>query len=239
MSRNLIETCADLCANSYNDNAPGFLDVEDLRYGVFETKLGTIIAIRGTANAENWLTDASVWPKRSCGGYLAHGGFVDAYRQLCAGGMPTVKGERVIATGHSLGGAIATLLAEHTGCRLVTFGSPRVYWRFGSAPKLDHTRIVCDDDPVPLVPRYLYSHRDPARELKDKDNHLIQVKDHSMTNYLKLLPLLALLAGCSTITNNFTGSNNTLVIEQPKTVSTSPSIAATTGDNTIPASLFP
>lgn len=45
--------------------------------------------------------------------------------------------------------------------------------------------------------------------------------------------LIALfVTGCSTITNNFTGDNNSLMIEQPKTVQTSPSV--TTGDNTLP-----
>lgn len=228
----LTRKCAEMCAASYDDNAAGFTTVGDLRYGVFNTDHGTIVVIRGTANADNWLTDASVWPKRSCGGYLAHSGFISAYRELCAAGIPTIKGGQIIATGHSLGGAIATLLAEHTGCRLITFGSPRVYWRFGLAPKLDHTRIVADDDPVPLVPRYLYSHRDPATKLKDGDSHLIQVKDHSMSNYIKLLPLLALLAGCSTIHCNFTGDNNKVTIEQPKSVTTSPSITAS--GNTVP-----
>lgn len=183
----MIATCAQLCEASYDDAAPGFTTVGDLRYGVFYTEHGTIIVIRGTANADNWLTDARAFPARSCGGFLAHKGFVAAYRELCSGGMPTVKRQNVIATGHSLGGAVATLLAEHIGCQLVTFGSPRVYWRFGRAPKLDHVRVVRDDDPVPMVPKFLYSHRTEPMLLKDKDSHLIQVKDHCMSGYIKAL----------------------------------------------------
>lgn len=180
----MIATCAQLCLDSYDDNAPGFTTVGDLRFGVFDTPVGTVIAIRGTANVDNWLTDASVWPKRSCGGYLAHAGFVDAYRELCAAGMPTTKGQSVIATGHSLGGAIATLLAEHTGCKLITFGSPRVYWRFGRAPLLQHTRVTRDDDPVQHLPKFCYSHRQPAMVLHDGDHHLLQIKDHKMSGYV-------------------------------------------------------
>jgi pimeloyl-ACP methyl ester carboxylesterase len=183
----MLATCAHLCAESYNDKSPDFITIGDLRYGVFDTLFGKIICIRGTANLDNWLTDARAFPARSCGGYLAHKGFVSAYRELCAGGMPTTKGQKVIATGHSLGGALATLLAEHTGCRLVTFGSPRVYWRFGSAPKLNHIRIVRDDDPVPMIPALFYSHRSRPLALRDSDHHLIQVKDHSMAGYSKAL----------------------------------------------------
>jgi len=181
----MIQTCAKLCKDSYDDTAPGFVNVGDLRYGVFDTEYGTVIAIRGTANLDNWLTDARAFPARSCGGFLAHKGFVSAFRELCTGGMPTIKGGNVIATGHSLGGAIATLLAEHTGCKLVTFGSPRVYWRFGRAPVLDHVRVVRDDDPVPMVPKFLYSHRCDPVAIHDNDHHLIQVTDHLMTAYMK------------------------------------------------------
>lgn len=191
----MISTCAALCHASYDDNAPGFTTVGDLRYGVFEMPMGTIICIRGTANLDNWLTDARVFPVRSCGGYLAHHGFVSAYRELCSGGMPTTKGAQIIATGHSLGGAIATLLAEHTGCQLVTFGSPRVYFRFGRAPKLNHTRVVRDDDPVQHVPKLFYSHRNDPLALHDGDAHLLQVRDHFMKGYVSAVAGLKIEKG--------------------------------------------
>lgn len=237
MQVDVIKTCAELCESSYDDAAPGFTTVGGLRYGVFGTPHGQIVCIRGTANFDNWLTDARVFPARSCGGYLAHKGFVAAYRELCAGGMPTSKGAPVIATGHSLGGALATLLAEHIECPLVTFGSPRVYWRFGRAPTLDHIRVVRDDDPVPMVPKFLYSHRTEPMKLKDNDLHLIQIGDHFMTGYRKMLatiPVIILLAGCSTVNCNFTGDNNRVMIEVPKTVTTSPVLTAR--ENTVPLS---
>lgn len=183
----MILTCAKLCEESYDDGAPGFITVGDLRYGVFNTQLGTIICIRGTANLDNWLTDIKVIPAKTCGGFWAHKGFVEAYRELCNHGMPTTKGQKVIATGHSLGGAIATLLAEHTGCALVTFGSPKVYWRFGKVPNINHLRMVRDDDPVPEVPKIFYKHQCGPIVLKDSDDHILQVKDHYMAGYMKMI----------------------------------------------------
>jgi uncharacterized protein YcfL len=41
-----------------------------------------------------------------------------------------------------------------------------------------------------------------------------------------------LLAGCSTVNCNFTGDNNKVSIEQPKTISTSPALTAS--GNTVP-----
>lgn len=179
----MVKTCAELCLQSYDPAATGWTDVDDLRYGIFSTPVGRVLCIRGTANAENWLRDAPAFPARTCAGHLAHKGFVRAFQALCAAGMPTIKGDNIIATGHSLGGAIATLLAEHVGCPVVSFGSPRVYWRLGRAPVLDHTRVVRDDDPVPQVPKFLYSHRDVPLLLRDGDHSLIQVEDHFMAGY--------------------------------------------------------
>lgn len=48
---------------------------------------------------------------------------------------------------------------------------------------------------------------------------------------------VSFLSACSTITCNFTGSNNRLTIEQPKTISTTPSLQA--DGNSIPASVIP
>jgi triacylglycerol lipase len=184
----IVRQCAELCLASYDDNAKGFTSVGDLRFGMHVIDGTAFVTIRGTANASNWLRDADVLPVRSCGSHLAHQGFVDAYRKLCSGGMQTTKGHpEVIATGHSLGGGIATLLAEHTGCRLVTFGSPRVYFRFARVPQIDHARVVNEEDPVPMVPRILYSHKQPPIMLKDNDSLLIDVKDHFMRHYYDMV----------------------------------------------------
>ena len=181
----VVKECARLCELSYDSGAVDFVTAGDFRYGVFDTKFGRIVVIRGTANVDNWLTDLRVTPARTCGGYIGHKGFITAFRELCNSGIPLANID--YATGHSMGGALATQLAERTKCKLITFGSPRVYWRFGRAPELNHIRVIRDDDPVPMVPKFMYSHRVAPLLLQDDDHHLIQIKDHSMKSYIKAL----------------------------------------------------
>lgn len=182
---NSFFACAALCLESYEpDLPPGFLDVGDLRFGIRETKAGTIIAVRGTANLANALRDIWVRPCRTPRGHWAHRGFVSGYERLreVVGTPPP----GAIFTGHSFGAAVALLFAEEFDAPAVTFGCPRIYLRFGKAPKhIKHTRIVCDDDPVTMVPRIFYRHLCEPITLRDEDSQLIDLADHAMAVYLQ------------------------------------------------------
>lgn len=176
-------TAALLCKKAYN----GF-KVENHSFAVADLPDATIIAIAGTANLENVLEDASVWPRKSPSGAFAHAGVMDAFTELekaVEGHVP--KDRRLVFAGHSLGGGIAQIFAEKYSTEVITFGSLKTYFRFYPAPKLYHSRVVCDDDPVPLVPGIMYSHRNEAIELKDKDNEILDVKDHSIDVYINRL----------------------------------------------------
>lgn len=182
----LIIRCAEMCRDGYGDEElANHYNVKDLRFAYQDG----VLMFRGTANKANVLRDLSILPARTIKGHLAHRGFVGAVDDLVsdvARVVPHAERNKIIVTGHSLGGATALLFAELFGCHAITFGCPRTYFRFGSKPEIQHTRIICDDDPVPMIPRIMYRHLHPAQELKDRDGG-IDLKDHGIKVYLQRL----------------------------------------------------
>jgi len=101
------------------------------------------IVFRGSHNLENFMTDANVFqieytcPSKNC---HVHSGFYKAYQSISADVLGKVRkilsqdshaGFTVICSGHSLGAALATLLAvdltlSGTPVTLLNMGSPRV-----------------------------------------------------------------------------------------------------------------
>lgn len=120
------------------------------------------IGVRGTADLENALQDVE-WEKvedPALGIFLHQGMATDARRCLDVVRPQLRKDLRVHVTGHSLGGAIAALLAawlEHEGfdvARTITFGQPMLTNEQG-AKSLEHIgvlRVVDAEDVVPLLP---------------------------------------------------------------------------------------
>ncbi len=79
----------------------------------------------------------------------------------------------MVATGHSLGGAVATLAAAYlraagNAVDLYTYGSPRVgndaFANFVSAQAGLEIRVTHLDDPVPRLPPLLFSYRHTSPE---------------------------------------------------------------------------
>lgn len=181
---------ARLCQESYEGGAQ-FVDVDDLRFGVIDRGESIAVVFRGSANLHNWLLDVEAFPCVTEGGHLAHHGFVSAVeklRDVVAAKLPQ-DGRPVIYTGHSLGGAIAAIFAQETGSQAVTFGCPRVWWFKDEPPVINHVRVICDDDPVPLVPRFSFQHdkTEAILLLTDHDRDLINPQDHCIGNYVERL----------------------------------------------------
>ncbi|WP_248751649.1 lipase family protein [Pseudomonas sp. MWU15-20650] len=126
-----------------------------------------LISVRGTVSGADVLRDANAHQVAIAGGVgKAHEGFYQAYLAMNDFVLRYLdqfyERQRIVICGHSLGGAIALLLAE--GLRrvadrnynplLYTYGAPRAadaeFTR--GASSLVHHRIVNHNDPVPSVP---------------------------------------------------------------------------------------
>jgi len=120
------------------------------------------ITVRGTANNQNFSEDLNIAVRddRSVG-IPVHAGFDLAARSIYDDVGPYLKsGYKTYVTGHSLGGAVAVILALYLiedGIeveRVVTFGQPRFTTADGvrRLSSLPLTRVVDENDVVPMVP---------------------------------------------------------------------------------------
>lgn len=111
---------------------PGRFDLAAEGFGVVDANRRAIIAFRGTQpdSFRDFLSDARFLPTAWRGVGSVHRGFaetLDAVLPEIEAWLAEVKPAHLVITGHSLGAAIATLLAAlQPEAELVTFGSPRV-----------------------------------------------------------------------------------------------------------------
>jgi pimeloyl-ACP methyl ester carboxylesterase len=162
-----IRAVADgsLAANVINKMTDTQVRIEEAHDGEF------IIIFPGSASWRDWLTNSSVRKTEWHAGVKVHEGFMEAFRSVAGEVMTRVSGAAsVIITGHSLGGALATLCADACADMGVdveavyTFGSPRVgngAFARQYNDDLGHVtyRVVNARDPVPKVPWMLGTYR--------------------------------------------------------------------------------
>jgi len=121
-----------------------------------------IIAIRGTDNVENAIVNVSLKLLPDKHAKIAlHQGFAEAAEAIYKEVLPKLhKNYKISTTGHSLGGAVAVILAmyldmdQYNVGPIVTFGQPKVT-NVGGALAFEHlnvSRVVNPHDLVPLVP---------------------------------------------------------------------------------------
>lgn len=161
-----------------------------------------LISVRGTfkTSACDWLSNLRMAGVTGPSGYTVHAGFWAAAQTLLPQIRQAIKTLGTLSTihvvGHSLGGAIAALVADSlgdTGCKLqlYTFGAPRA--GVGLHAEYLTKRIGADNiyrvyhntDPVPMVPVFPYSHM-PWREnayLLRGPGKLVCLDAHLMPQY--------------------------------------------------------
>jgi triacylglycerol lipase len=118
-----------------------------------------IISVRGTSGIENAMLDISlklVVDQKT--GLRLHDGFLFAAKQVYAKLKPLLEpGYKFIATGHSLGGAVALILAIFLDTdqfdveQVSTFGQPKIT-NISGAGKIQHINIIRVVNPLDLVP---------------------------------------------------------------------------------------
>lgn len=167
-----------------------------------------VIATRGTRpelGAPDLLTDAR-GAMTSFGDYgPVHKGFRKTFdscmTSIGADERLVMDADVVHCVGHSLGGAVATLVAAHFAARkkdvkLYTFGSPRVgafgtFSAFHAAIKKENIfRVAHDLDPISLVGPYPYIHVNPSPTdpnnftLPSPTGELFSTANHDMNRYI-------------------------------------------------------
>ena len=130
---------------------------------VASTSTDVVVAFRGTDELQDWL-EAVVFSQADWAGGRVHQGMAEAldgvWQQIMAAFFDVAAHEKAIwLTGHSLGGALATLAAyrlnrECFEVRLVcTYGAPRVIGA-ETAREFDFpmVRFANNEDPIPDLP---------------------------------------------------------------------------------------
>ena len=153
----------------------------------------TILAIEGTKEKTDWLTNIKFLLKSDD----CHRGFKNnSYRslsKLVCDYEALDKKRKLIITGHSLGGATATLIADliypnNQNIALITAGSPSPGGRKlkERLKNVEHLRFVYGDDIVPKTPPWVcgYVHTHQPIPLEDaNDTRFDGVADHNMGSY--------------------------------------------------------
>ena len=145
-----------------------FLENDGAQCHIFSDKDNIVVAFRGTEPTEfsDVKADLLAFKRKSKTEGKVHMGFKLELRKLWSdieALLQKSKGKKLWITGHSLGGAMATLCAsrlEEKNPILFTYGSPRVGGKeFCANMDVEHYRFQNNNDVVPSVPFALIGYR--------------------------------------------------------------------------------
>ncbi len=147
-----------------------YIDERGAQTYIFHNKTDIVITCRGTEPSQlnDIYADLEIFKADSVTGSKIHQGFKEEvdkiYDQVEKRLAKYSKGRKIWCTGHSLGGAMATILSQRLEFRgghdidtLYTYGSPRAggpQFRSWCDRHLNHQRFVNNNDVVPCVPSW-------------------------------------------------------------------------------------
>lgn len=162
---------------------------------VYEKNGQLIIAFKGTSTLGDFITDVNAFKSTSANTIIpnakgnVHSGFLAAYgsiRKELKQIIDANPDKKVLFTGHSLGGALATLAgAEFTNnARVITYGAPQVGDdAFVDAYTTQTDRVVHSSDPVTFM-NVKYNHTtQTVWDLSDNKSSFIDISQHGRDNY--------------------------------------------------------
>ncbi|KOS16976.1 Mono- and diacylglycerol lipase [Escovopsis weberi] len=153
----------------------GYVSIDDSRQEI-------VLSVRGSNNVRNFIDDV-VFLQVPCSlvsGCLLHVGFLQAWNEIekaatlaLATTLQSRPTYRIVATGHSLGAAVATVAAAYLRqggmpMDIYTYGSPRVgnsrFVDFVTSQPGAENRITHTSDPVPRLPPMALNFRHTSPE---------------------------------------------------------------------------
>jgi triacylglycerol lipase len=195
-------------------NAAAYGSKREIFGTIIESDHNIIIAFRGTISKADTISDfiasqmSFPWVLKAG---KTHRGFTNIYssarQQIITALRQCSPDKKLLITGHSLGGALATLCALDIACNTIfttpyvyTFAAPRVgdpiFAAFYNQKIIHNHRIVIDHDLIPYVPPpiyrtisrckvYLYLHVKGLFQLHFKSDSIS--KNHALHNYFAVL----------------------------------------------------
>ena len=159
------ETLEQTCRSQFDFDSCKFFRKNNTESFIASNNHTILVCFRGTQGLDDWIANLNIAEKATQFG-MVHSGFLDAFLDIKSTLESSIdnlltSNQKLVLTGHSLGGALSTIAASEWRNRyeirsVYTFGQPAVgnrKFRDGMKFMKEHIfRVVNDDDIVPRIP---------------------------------------------------------------------------------------